>query len=258
MLGLTGRRQSYDWGSRTAIPEFLGQEVDGGPSRSSGSARTRWLRRPCPPAGRRTRPLRRPPRRSWVGHDRARRSAPVGLLKVIAADRPLSLQSIPRGACRGVLRRRDGRRIPVGSPRRTYRDANHKPEMLVALTGSAQAGFAAPRRSDPRGLGTDLTDRPHRLLVDNPTAHGMRAAFRTLVSHSLRPSVAAVDEVVEARLPGPRRGRPRLASIASSPCWRAPSAIPRCRALLLNPSRSSRGGDTSRPVLCTPISTGRA
>ena len=69
----------------------------------------------------------------------------------------------------------------------------------IALTPfTALCGFRTPRRAAGilEGLGTDLTDRLHSLLVENPTAHGMRAAFRTLISTSMRPEAAAVDEVV--------------------------------------------------------------
>ena len=73
--------------------------------------------------------------------------------------------------------------------------------MVLALTRfEAVCGFRAPRRGAQilAGLDTDLSDRLHTLLVENLSAHGMRAAFRTLVSPSLRPDAAAVAEVVAA------------------------------------------------------------
>ena len=49
------------------------------------------------------------------------------------------------------------------------------------------------------GLGTDLTDRLHTLLTRSPTAHGMRAAFRTLVSSAMRPTIHEARAAAIAR-----------------------------------------------------------
>ena len=243
MLGLTGRRQSYDWGSRTAIPEFLGQETDGGPF-----AELWFGAHPLAPStvssGRTLDEAIAEAPAAILGEDidRAFGGRLPYLLKVIAADRPLSLQVHPtREHAEESFAAETAAGIPVGSPRRTYRDANHKPEMLVALTRfTALCGFRTPRRAAVilEGLGTDLTDRLHRLLVDNPTAHGMRAAFRTLVSHSLRPSVAAVDEVVEAcrsRAAAGASPSPRIDRFVSLLAEHHPGDPGVVAALLLNP-----------------------
>ena len=65
------------------------------------------------------------------------------LLKVLAADEPLSLQAHPSAeqAAEGYLRE-ERLGIPVNSPLRNYRDSSHKPELLVALHSfEALAGF---------------------------------------------------------------------------------------------------------------------
>ena len=65
------------------------------------------------------------------------------LMKVLAADEPLSLQAHPSAeqAAEGFARE-DRLGIPVSSPIRNYRDRSHKPELLVALdTFEALAGF---------------------------------------------------------------------------------------------------------------------
>ncbi len=56
------------------------------------------------------------------------------LMKVLAADEPLSLQAHPSAeqAAEGFARE-DRLGIPVSSPIRNYRDRSHKPELLVAL-----------------------------------------------------------------------------------------------------------------------------
>src|SRR6185369_10560203 len=67
------------------------------------------------------------------------------LLKVLAAEAPLSLQAHPdlEYAKRAFARQQADPSLP-----RNYTDANHKPEMLVALTPfEALCGFRAPTAS---------------------------------------------------------------------------------------------------------------
>ena len=203
LLDLTGRRQRYLWGSSTAIPDFLGEAADGQPWAEHWFGAHPLAPATLPGGGTLEHAIAQDPA-GMLGQDVARAFGgrlPY-LVKVIAAERPLSLQVHPsREHAAESFAAEDAAGLPLDSPQRTYRDANHKPEMLVALTRfTALCGFRTPRRAAAilEGLGTDLTDRLHRLLVDNPTAHGMRAAFRILVSASMRPGPEAVDQVVAA------------------------------------------------------------
>lgn len=57
------------------------------------------------------------------------------LLKVLAARHPLSLQAHPtRAQAIAGYQREDALGLALADPRRCYRDRNHKPELLVALT----------------------------------------------------------------------------------------------------------------------------
>lgn len=203
MIDLEGHLQHYEWGSASTLPRFLGRAADGEPwaevwfgAHPLGPARV-------PGGATLDRVIDAEPDR-MLGSDVARAFGPrlPFLLKVIAAERPLSLQVHPtREHAAESFAAESAAGLPLDSPLRTYHDANHKPEMLIALSAfTALCGFRTPRRAAVilDGLGTDLTDRLHRLLRENPTAHGMRAAFRTLVSASMRPPASAVDEVVEA------------------------------------------------------------
>ena len=70
-------------------------------------------------------------------------------------------------------------------PDRSYKDANHKPEMVLALTHyDAVAGFRAPRRAAEvlTGLDAVLAHRMRRTLRLNPTRFGIRQVFSELVS----------------------------------------------------------------------------
>lgn len=69
------------------------------------------------------------------------------LVKFLAADQPLSIQAHPTiDHARLGFAAENAAGIPLDDPRRTYRDANHKPEMLVALSDfTAMAGFRSPQ-----------------------------------------------------------------------------------------------------------------
>lgn len=209
MWELEGYGQHYGWGSRHALPAFLGRPADGRPwaeiwygAHPLGPARI------PPEAGSRQGAtleavITAEPRR-MLGPMVARtfdQKLPF-LLKVIAPERPLSLQVHPtREHAAESFAAENAAGLPLDATERNYRDANHKPEMVVALERfEALCGFRTPRRAAAilAGLGTELTDRLHSLLVEHPHAHGMRAAFRTLVAPSLRPSREVVHEVAAA------------------------------------------------------------
>lgn len=69
------------------------------------------------------------------------------LVKFLAAEQPLSIQAHPTiEHARLGFAAENTAGIPLDDPRRTYRDANHKPEMLVALSDfTAMAGFRSPQ-----------------------------------------------------------------------------------------------------------------
>ncbi len=73
------------------------------------------------------------------------------LLKVLAADEPLSLQAHPSAAQAAEgFARENAAGIPVDAPTRNYRDASHKPELICALTEfHALVGFREIA-ADPR------------------------------------------------------------------------------------------------------------
>lgn len=68
------------------------------------------------------------------------------LLKVLAASRPLSIQVHPnRAQARSGFDAEEAAGVPRDAPHRRYRDPNHKPEVLVALTGfDALCGWRTP------------------------------------------------------------------------------------------------------------------
>lgn len=206
VLRLTSPVQRYPWGSADAIPGLLGVEPDGGPVAEL------WLgAHPSAPstvhAPDGDRPLDAHVRADVAGVLGADVVARFGstlpyLLKVVAAERPLSLQVHPSlEAARAGYAAEQAAGVPVDAPHRNYRDANHKPELLYALTPfEAMCGFRAPRRAAEvfAGLDAPLAKEVHGVLVARPTADGIREVFARLLDHATRPSPAEVIEVVEA------------------------------------------------------------
>jgi len=134
MLRLTGKVRDYAWGSVTAIPEILGEPPTGDPQAEY------WLgaypESPSTIDGVGLDQLLHD-HPEWVG-DRTYRAFGdryPALLKVLAADRPLSLQAHPnREQAEDGYARQNKAKIPLTAPNRIYHDDWPKPELLIALT----------------------------------------------------------------------------------------------------------------------------
>ncbi|WP_402466809.1 mannose-6-phosphate isomerase, class I [Isoptericola aurantiacus] len=215
--------QRYDWGSPRQIPELLGVPADGrpvaelwlgahpsAPSRSGGAALGDLVRSdPEGMLGRRV-------------SDRFGPRLPF-LLKVLAAERALSLQVHPRPhLARAGYNRENALGIPLDSPERSFHDDQHKPEMVVALTEfEGLAGFRTPRTvlGLLDGLDGPLIGRVRTALEADRTTSGVRQAFVELLT--ARTSATCAD-VVGASV---QAVRDRLAS--GSPSRRADATVVR-------------------------------
>lgn len=84
---------------------------------------------------------------TWLGPHVSEKFGPTlpFLFKVLAAASPLSLQAHPSIAqARAGYDAEDAKGIPLDAPHRNYRDRNHKPELICALTRfEALCGFRA-------------------------------------------------------------------------------------------------------------------
>uniref|UniRef100_UPI0028BE40B7 mannose-6-phosphate isomerase, class I n=1 Tax=Citricoccus sp. TaxID=1978372 RepID=UPI0028BE40B7 len=89
------------------------------------------------------------------------------LVKLLAAGRPLSIQAHPtRDQARAGFAAEEATNVPASAPHRNYRDDNHKPEMLVALTPfSALCGFRSAQDA-----GTSFS-RLAQVLAENMEEH---------------------------------------------------------------------------------------
>ncbi|WOC13418.1 mannose-6-phosphate isomerase, class I [Gordonia sp. MP11Mi] len=105
------------------------------------------------------------------------------LLKILAAQEPLSLQAHPSAeqAAEGFARE-NASGLRFDAPERNYRDGWHKPELVVALTDfDVLAGFRDPNRTVEllRSLQVPALDPYLGLLVGRPDDTGLRAVFTT-------------------------------------------------------------------------------
>src|SRR3954451_2763505 len=145
MWQLTHAVRFYPWGSRTVIPELLGQSS---PAEPPHLERWRGAHPDEPSLLADGRPLDKAiaaEPEALLGPAVAERFGPrlPFLLKVLAADTPLSLQAhpTPEQAAAGFAAE-EAAGIPRDDPTRTFRDPYHKPELLVALTTfEALCGF---------------------------------------------------------------------------------------------------------------------
>ncbi|MGW3957427.1 mannose-6-phosphate isomerase, class I [Streptomyces sp. NPDC004752] len=172
----------YAWGSATAIPKLLGVEPTGEPQAEM------WMgAHPGAPSrtGRGTLVdlIDADPKRE-LGPETVAKFGPhlPFLLKILAAGAPLSLQVHPDlEQARQGYADEERRGIPVNAPHRTYRDANHKPELICALTEfDGLCGFRDPLRAADLldGLGVDSL-KPY---VDLLHAHPEDAALREVLT----------------------------------------------------------------------------
>jgi mannose-6-phosphate isomerase len=188
---LRGAIRTYAWGSRTAIAEFTGRPVP----TDHPEAELWFGAHPEDPAWLETAngetslldTLVADPEGQLGAVARARfGDALPFLMKVLAADEPLSLQAHPsaKQAVEGY-RREERLGIPLNSPWRNYRDTSHKPELLVALQPfEALAGFRPAARTVEllQALAVSDLDPFIDLLSDQSDADGLRALFTTWIT----------------------------------------------------------------------------
>ncbi|MBO0826902.1 MAG: mannose-6-phosphate isomerase, class I [Streptosporangiales bacterium] len=147
---LEGTVQPYAWGSHTFIPQLLGRR---GPTPDPQAEL--WLgahpRGPSLVDGRPLADLVAERPEAVLGPAVTKRFGPrlPFLLKVLAADAPLSLQVHPSAEqARTGYAAENARGVPLDAPHRNYRDDWPKPELIVALTPlEALCGFRPPRES---------------------------------------------------------------------------------------------------------------
>jgi mannose-6-phosphate isomerase len=179
--------RDYAWGSRTALAEMQGRPVP-----SPGPEAELWMGAYAPCSSRVL-----PSGESLLARIQSDPAAELGaevaarysgrlpfLLKVLAVERPLSLQAHPSldEAREGFARQEDAG-LSAEAPERSYRDESHKPELLCALTPfDALCGF---RQVAQTCALLDALAVPELEVVSAPLrdrgADGLQAAFSSLM-----------------------------------------------------------------------------
>ncbi len=201
--------QEYDWGSITAIPELLGESASGKPQAEL------WMgAHPKAPSLVNI-------DEKWVSLLELIENNPIDVLgkdasekfngrlpylfKVLAAERPLSIQSHPslyqakKGFEREALLG-----IPINAPERNYRDDNHKPECICALSEFlALAGFRSIEEMIHylKQLCSEALEKEIDILANHRDSLGLKIFFQSLMTISSERKKYAVSEAVsKARL----------------------------------------------------------
>lgn len=222
---LRGAVRTYAWGSRTAIADFTGR-----PSPTMHPEAELWFgAHPADPAYLQTDDgeqslldaLAADPEGQLgpVARGRFGDSVPF-LVKVLAADEPLSLQAHPSAeqAAEGYARE-DQLGIPVSAPMRNYRDRNHKVELLVALGPfEALAGFRPVAETVEllQALSVPELQTAINLLDGQPDADGLRTVFTTWITAPQPDLDALVPAVLEGAVRYVQSGHTRFVAEAKT------------------------------------------
>ena len=196
--------QDYAWGSLTAIPELLGQPVTGSPQAEL------WMGA-------------HPKAPSQVYHDGRWESLlqviethPAEVLgkkaaekfgkklpylfKVLAAAKPLSIQAHPNShQAKDGFERENRQGISLMSSNRNYKDDNHKPECICALTRFwGMNGFRGiPEITRYLGaLCKDVLADEIALIKSQPNSQGLKRLFQSLLTLPAEKKLAAVSSAV--------------------------------------------------------------
>jgi mannose-6-phosphate isomerase len=189
IVKIANHPRDYAWGSKTLMADYFGWRETGAPM-----AEVWFGTHPGSPATLADNP--HVTLREHIGQD-----LPF-LLKLLAADRPLSIQAHPNlEQARAGFERENAAGLPLSAAMRNYRDANHKPEAIVALTNfEALCGF----RSLPqiKNLLLDMVEAPDasetfvaiaKQWLDAFIADGLAA----LVAAILRPQLGGEPIVLD-------------------------------------------------------------
>ena len=183
--------QEYEWGSKMAIQELLGKPVP-----SDKPMAEMWM------GAHSKAPSKVLIQGQWRSLDEVIKGSPESILgkrvaekyanklpflfKVLAVSSPLSVQVHPDlEQARQGFARENRLHIPIDAPNRNYRDDNHKPELLLAVTYfTGLKGFRKIKeiiglmeKIAPKSLSVELTQ-----LRKKPEASGLKSFFNALMT----------------------------------------------------------------------------
>ena len=199
LVPLTNTPRDYAWGSTDLIARLEGREPTGRPEAEV------WLGdhpgNPAVTADGRTLD-------AWLAEEAGAAGAPAKLtflMKLLAAGSPLSIQAHPsKEQAEAGFAREEQAGIPRDAGHRTYRDDNHKPELIVAVSDEFLALAGLRALADTRRLlellgptGAVLSAR----LDDADAGASLSAVIAWLLSGEAQDEV---DALIRAALDAPR------------------------------------------------------
>jgi mannose-6-phosphate isomerase len=126
------------------------------------------------------------------------------LFKVLAAATPLSIQAHPNlEQAEEGFSREQTEGIPIDALNRNYKDRNHKPEIICALTPFwLLKGFrkTAEMISLLSTLGCKTLEADLKAFRSNPSSEGLRSFFERLLKMPLEKKKAVIGEAVQSAL----------------------------------------------------------
>jgi mannose-6-phosphate isomerase len=202
--------QEYAWGSYTAIPELLGSDSPAKTPQAElwmGAHPKAPSKVKCNGKWRSLLALIDENSKDILGEKVApkfQNRLPY-LFKVLAAAKPLSIQAHPslEQAKKG-FKRENKLSIPLDAPDRNYKDDNHKPECICALTFFwALNGFrkisaivSLLERICPQGLKKEFD-----FLRQKPDPDGLKHFFQTVMTMDRKSQKQVVDDAVKNAQP---------------------------------------------------------
>lgn len=126
------------------------------------------------------------------------------LVKLLAAGEPLSLQAHPsREQAEAGFEAENQAGIAVDAPERNYRDQQHKPEVIIALTEfEAMSGFRPLDKTRELFRALDCASLEHYISLLQPTEEGdeeaLRALFTTWITIPVSVRTTLITEIIAA------------------------------------------------------------
>jgi mannose-6-phosphate isomerase len=191
-VAITNNPRPYAWGSSTAIAELLGHAASGGPEAElwlgAHPGSPSMIVDPSAAGGARSLP-------GWIATSPQLTLGPFAatgqlpfLLKILAAEHPLSLQAHPTAeqAAAGFARE-NALGIPLDALHRNYKDAFPKPELIYALSETFDALCGFRPLDEVRALLRALLDLDAR--AEDPQPQPLEDLLQQLSSDDALPAV---------------------------------------------------------------------
>ncbi|MDE9539174.1 mannose-6-phosphate isomerase [Xenorhabdus bovienii] len=210
MLKMTNQIQHYDWGSKTALTDIYGIK-----NPNNQPMAELWMGAHPKCSSQVTDPktgetialnalIAQEPEK-YLGEKVVEQFQRLPFLfKVLCAAQPLSIQVHPdKSSAETGFDRENAAGIPLNSPQRNYKDDNHKPELVYALTPFKAMNAFRPLSDIAQLLGHVSAAHPDiQVFIQNPTESHLSFLFSQLLTmqgEQKRLAIAVLKSVLNNR-----------------------------------------------------------